>query len=1434
MHTLKIPAGFSRTYPIPMQKPAGSRLLPHSGLHSNLKVVASNILRPAEAGRLSGALCAVAMLAAPHRDPRSSLLTSFFSFLFPVPAALLVCCVGVLLGNARALHAEALPYAWGYNDEGDLGDGTYTDRSTPVQVTGLSGVTAMAGGASRSLALRNDGTVWAWGNNVGDGTTNVHYTPVQVTALGGVTAIASGWKSSLALKNDGTVWAWGDNYYGELGDGTSTNRYTPVQVTGLSGVTAIAAGELHSLALKSDGTVWAWGWNYGGQLGDGTTTQRNAPVHVTGLSGVTAVAGAGDHSLALVNDGTVWAWGDNWYGQLGDGTTTERHTPVHVTGLSGVTSIAGGTGHSLALKNDGTVWTWGWNYYGQLGDGTTTERHTPVQVTGLSGVSSIAGGEDHSLALKNDGTVWEWGSNNYGQLGDGTNTNRSTPVLVGRLGGATAIAAGSSSNHSLALGTLVGPASLTVTGFPSPSTVWAAGSLTVTVQDISGRTVTDYMGTVHFTSTDAQAVLPSDYKFLAGDSGSHVFSVTLKTVGTRSITVTNTGASYNISGTQSGITVKPAGASTLVVAGFPIATTAGTAGNMAVTAKDPYGNTATGYTGTVHFTSSDAQAVPPSDYTFVVGDNGIHSSSVTLNTVGTQSITATDAATGSITGTQSGIIVCPGTPTISNVSPASGRTVGGTTVTITGSNFSVLGIVGVKFQGNAARSVTVNSATQITCTTPPGSAGAVDVVVTNPDGQSATMSGAFTYIGPATQPYAWGDNTYGQLGDGTTTQRNTPVLVTGLSGMTAIAGGFYHSLALKNDGTVWAWGYNSDGELGDGTTTQRSTPVQVTGLSGVTAIAAGDEHSLALKNDGTVWAWGYNGCGELGDGTWTSHSMPVQVTGLSGVAAIAGGHMYSLAVKNDGTVWAWGYNSDGELGNGTTTTRRNTPGQVTGLNNVTAIAGGYSHTLALKKDGTVWAWGTNWYGELGDRTGAQQRTTPVQVVGMNSVASIAGGLNYSMALKNDGTLWAWGLNWYGQLGDGTTCTHGAPMQVTGLSGVTAIAGGIWHSLAIKNDGTLWAWGDNSYSQLGDGTTTQRNAPVQVAWLGGTTALARGYYYSLALGTHILPPSITSSTSGNGYVGQPFSYQIAASNFPDSFSASGLPSWASVNTSTGAITGTPNATGSTNATISATNTAGTASATLTITIVYPPPPVITSSTSESGYVWQPFGYVIAASNSPTTYDATGLPARMSVDKSTGAISGFPTTAGTISATISATNAGGTGTAPLTITVNPAPDGTMDVFVGVTLRKSVHIAWGADTTGKSAGDVTPLDWTVKDVGGKQLGRNEICVSSDAHNNVTMKLENTTNTGTKARVSAAVTGDGGWIIGSQPATDTFVIQAQLTGNSLATLTPTAQELTDNIRLTKNADQALVLTVMTPTDVTHDTDVEKVMFVTLTATAE
>ena len=319
--------------------------------------------------------------------------------------------------------------------------------------------------------------------------------------------------------------------------------------------------------------------------------------------------------------------------------------------------------------------------------------------------------------------------------------------------------------------------------------------------------------------------------------------------------------------------------------------------------------------------------------------------------------------------------------------------------------------------------------------------------------------------------WAWGLNASGQLGDGTTTNRNTLVRAGSLSGVVAVAAGVFHTVALKVDGTVWTWGGNADGQLGDGTTTSRSTPGQVSGLASIVAIAAGASHTLALRCDGTVWAWGDNSSGQLGDGTTFDRSQPVAVGVLSGVKAIAAGFLHSTALKTDGTVWTWGTNNEGELGDGGHFSR-STPGAVPGLSGVTQVTCGAYFNLALLQDGTLRAWGHNFYGQLGDGSNTE-RPSPVTVTGLNSVVAVAAGSGFSLAVRSGGgTVWSWGQNVAGELGDGTTANRNTPGQVAGIANATAVAGGEDHSLVRLANGRIFGWGSNAYGQVGTGPSPQ--------------------------------------------------------------------------------------------------------------------------------------------------------------------------------------------------------------------------------------------------------------------------------------------------------------------------------------------------------------------------
>jgi alpha-tubulin suppressor-like RCC1 family protein len=351
---------------------------------------------------------------------------------------------------------------------------------------------------------------------------------------------------------------------------------------------------------------------------------------------------------------------------------------------------------------------------------------------------------------------------------------------------------------------------------------------------------------------------------------------------------------------------------------------------------------------------------------------------------------------------------------------------------------------------------------------------------------------------------SWGAGGAGELGDGTLTSRDVPGTVNGLtSGVLQVAAGNDFGFAITTGGNVWAWGDNSRGQLGDGNQTSRSTPIQVPGLSGVRQVAGGLDHSLALKSDGTVWAWGSNEFGQVGIGvTGGIQLTPIQVPGLTGITKIAAGEWFSVALRSDGTVWAWGTGDLGEFGNGSTA---NSPSpQLAAISQVTSIAAGYDAVYAVRTVGTtatLWDWGGNLSGDLGDGT-QTERLTPEQVTGpitASNIAQVSAGNQFAVALTTTGQVWGWGTDQFGELGN--TPTHNLvtrPIQVVGVgSGITQLSAGLDHVLARTSGGGVLAWGDNNDGQLGDGSTAPVVGPVRVG-LSGASWVAAGALSSFAV------------------------------------------------------------------------------------------------------------------------------------------------------------------------------------------------------------------------------------------------------------------------------------------------------------------------------------------------
>ena len=333
--------------------------------------------------------------------------------------------------------------------------------------------------------------------------------------------------------------------------------------------------------------------------------------------------------------------------------------------------------------------------------------------------------------------------------------------------------------------------------------------------------------------------------------------------------------------------------------------------------------------------------------------------------------------------------------------------------------------------------------------------------------------------------WSWGYNAFGQLGHNDTLPRNFPAQVGTDTDWSAAFASTQFAAGIKTDGTLWAWGRNTYGQLGVGDDNDHEEPTQVGTDTNWASAAVGDSHMIALKTDGTLWSWGVNNYGQLGQGDFgigTERITPTQIGTATDWSAVSARNSQSFAIKFDGTLWAWGNNNQGQLGDGTNTTQPNVPTQIGSDADWAVITAGMLHTLALKSDGTLWAWGFNYSGELGLGDNAD-RFIPTQVGTDTDWTSIAPGTNHSLALKSDGTLWACGQNLYGQLGLGHNLASTMLREVGTYTDWSKISSNDNHALAIKTDTSLWVWGRNNYGQLGlgdEGVGTERLSPTFLA------------------------------------------------------------------------------------------------------------------------------------------------------------------------------------------------------------------------------------------------------------------------------------------------------------------------------------------------------------------
>jgi alpha-tubulin suppressor-like RCC1 family protein len=959
--------------------------------------------------------------------------------------------------HVLAIRSNNTLYAWGFNNVGQLGDGTTISRSSPVQIGNPSIYTwtDIVAGLNFSVGLRGDNLLFTWGLNtngqLGDlnaGTSN-RSSPIQV-GTSSWNAVSAGGSHVVAIRSDKSLWAWGLNSLGQLGTNDLSPRSSPVQVSS-SSWSIVSAGNTHTTAITTDGKLYTWGDNTVGTLGYTIPPQT--------YYSWTSVAGNADYTVAIRNDGLLFAWGTNNFGQLGDFTTINRSSPVQIgsNSWSVVTANAPtGGGPVLAIRSDGTLWGWGYNATGVLGINDVANRSSPVQVSGGGSWTKVAASKSHTLAIKSDGTLYTWGLGSSGQLGLGIN-NRSSPVQIGTTGTINSIYfTGGSSNDKLTLASSA--------AFDLSSGTWTIEFWMYTFSlPGAGNNCRILMFGTNGQSNSFAVSFASD-----GSIGAGVAFAGTGIASTSGTIVINTWYHFAVVSNSGSANVYVNG----VLKAGPITITQPTLGNIGLNIG--YDTVATvnyqytGYLSNIRiikgqslFTGAFTPSTSPLTRTTVghTGSGAAASISGTVSLLTAQSTTIIDNSSNNFTITLTGSPVV--TPT---VVPFSGQVL---------TNISYIQVSAGDTSSYAIKNdnqlYTWGAGTD-------GRLGLTDTVSRSSPVQisSKSWTSVFAYgssfvhaIDSNNKLFAWGLGTTGQLGYGDIVSRSNPVQIsTGNFSTLGAYGTTPNTLGIQTDGSLWGWGSKTNLLLGDFSSASYTYSWS--------QVSAGPSHTAAIRSDGRLYTWGLNSAGQLGNSSTVNTSSPTLITTiLSGDRPnefwnrVAVNGLRTVAVRNDGTLWTWGSNAGYVLGTGDSINRskpiqigNSITTEVTNSNIYSTFFNGNGDYLAINyASGSTIAGDFTWETWAYD-TGA---TTNGTLLGWRSGS--AGWSGFIIQRNNSANVIA-------SINNGTTITQ---TSGTYLSNV-------WNHVALVRSGTtvtLYVNGTN----VGTGTVSGSFNPTASYWIG---------------------------------------------------------------------------------------------------------------------------------------------------------------------------------------------------------------------------------------------------------------------------------------------------------------------------------------------------------------